>query len=220
MQTRILRFKQITTEPGGNRLPCRIAVVFIDRRVACHFRRRHPGDSMEQRPVFAKKMRVAAGNMLQICRPIHADRIRGPAQMTPATVRLTGRGVATVPVCLLVPQVKPAKRLDLGRDAARAHEAVPGLIAAPRAQSRFRVFPAIRTWRAGSCNARAGYFPAPSCATPRRRGPGAPSAARETPGGRAARLRRPGRPQTGETAPWICSGPSTLPSLSASTSPS
>ena len=42
----------------------------------------------------------------------------------------TGRGVATVPIFLLVPQVKLRKRLDLARDAERAHDAVPGLIVA------------------------------------------------------------------------------------------
>jgi hypothetical protein len=42
----------------------------------------------------------------------------------------TGRGVATVPIFLLVPQVKLPKRLDLARDAERAHDAVPGLIVA------------------------------------------------------------------------------------------
>jgi hypothetical protein len=42
----------------------------------------------------------------------------------------TGRGRATVPIFLLVPQVKLPKRLDLARDAARAHDAVPGLILA------------------------------------------------------------------------------------------
>jgi hypothetical protein len=42
----------------------------------------------------------------------------------------TGRGVATVPIFLLVPQVRLRKRLDLARDAARAHDAVPGLIVA------------------------------------------------------------------------------------------
>jgi hypothetical protein len=41
-----------------------------------------------------------------------------------------GRGVATVPIFLLVPQVKLRKRLDLARDAERAHEAVLGLIVA------------------------------------------------------------------------------------------
>jgi len=42
----------------------------------------------------------------------------------------TGRGVATVPIFLLVPQVRLPKRLDLARDAERAHDSVPGLIVA------------------------------------------------------------------------------------------
>lgn len=42
----------------------------------------------------------------------------------------TGRGKSTVPIFLLVPQVKLAKRLDLARDAERAQAAVPGLIVA------------------------------------------------------------------------------------------
>jgi len=40
----------------------------------------------------------------------------------------TGRGVATVPVFILVPQVKLAKRLDLGRSAARAQSKIPSAI--------------------------------------------------------------------------------------------
>ena len=40
----------------------------------------------------------------------------------------TGRGVTTVPIFLLVPQVKLQKRLDLARDADRASDAMPGLI--------------------------------------------------------------------------------------------
>ena len=42
----------------------------------------------------------------------------------------TGRGKATVPILLLVPQVKLAKRLDLARDADRALDSMPGLIVA------------------------------------------------------------------------------------------
>jgi hypothetical protein len=38
--------------------------------------------------------------------------------------------VATVPIFLLVPQVKLLKRLDLARDAERAVDGVPGLIVA------------------------------------------------------------------------------------------
>jgi len=40
----------------------------------------------------------------------------------------TGRGVTTVPIFLLVPQVKLPKRLDLARDAERAQKRIPGLI--------------------------------------------------------------------------------------------
>jgi hypothetical protein len=40
----------------------------------------------------------------------------------------TGRGAATVPIFLLLPQVKLPKRLDLARDAVRAQEALPRLI--------------------------------------------------------------------------------------------
>jgi len=42
----------------------------------------------------------------------------------------TGRGRTTVPIFLLVPQVKLSKRLDLDRDAERALDSVPGLIVA------------------------------------------------------------------------------------------
>ena len=42
----------------------------------------------------------------------------------------SGRGKATVPILLLVPQVKLAKRLDLARDADRALDSMPGLIVA------------------------------------------------------------------------------------------
>ena len=42
----------------------------------------------------------------------------------------TGRGVTTVPIFLLMPQVQLRKRLDLARDAARAQDALPGAIVA------------------------------------------------------------------------------------------
>ena len=48
----------------------------------------------------------------------------------------TGRGHATVPIFLLLPQVKLAKRLDLARDAERAQAAVPGLIVANWVEGR------------------------------------------------------------------------------------
>ena len=42
----------------------------------------------------------------------------------------TGRGLTTVPIFLLVPQVKLPKRLDLARDADREQQAIPGAIVA------------------------------------------------------------------------------------------
>ena len=49
----------------------------------------------------------------------------------------TERGQVTVPIFLLVPQVKLPKRLDLARDADRAHEAVPALIVANWVDMKF-----------------------------------------------------------------------------------
>ena len=49
----------------------------------------------------------------------------------------TGRGKVTAPIFLLVPQVKLPKRLDLARDAERAHDAVPGLIVANWGREKF-----------------------------------------------------------------------------------
>lgn len=58
-------------------------------------------------------------------------RRRGPSLLV-AEGRLNskGRGVATVPIFLLVPQVKLRKRLDLARDAGRVMDGVPGRIVA------------------------------------------------------------------------------------------
>ncbi|PWG16102.1 DUF6441 family protein [Salibaculum griseiflavum] len=50
----------------------------------------------------------------------------------------TGRGRATVPIFLLVPQVKLPKRLDLDRDAELAQAAVPGLIVANWVEPRVK----------------------------------------------------------------------------------
>jgi hypothetical protein len=74
----------------------------------------------------------------------------GPSLLVADSVRLntrgqaavsrskTGRGQVTVPIFLLVPQVKLPKRLDLARDAERAHEAVPGLVVANRVEGQLR----------------------------------------------------------------------------------
>lgn len=48
----------------------------------------------------------------------------------------TGRGVTTVPIFLLVSQVKLPKRLDLARDAKAAQDALPGAIVAQWIEGR------------------------------------------------------------------------------------
>ncbi|MDB6183275.1 DUF6441 family protein [Paracoccus fistulariae] len=48
----------------------------------------------------------------------------------------TGRRRATVPIFLLVPQIRLPRRLDLARDAERAADAVPGRIAAKWVEGR------------------------------------------------------------------------------------
>lgn len=48
----------------------------------------------------------------------------------------TGRGVTTVPIFLLVPQVQMRKRLDLARDARAAQDALPGSIVANWVEGR------------------------------------------------------------------------------------
>lgn len=53
---------------------------------------------------------------------------RGGPSLLVADGRLNNRGLTTVPVFLLVPQVKLRKRLDLARDAARVQAQVPGKI--------------------------------------------------------------------------------------------
>jgi hypothetical protein len=56
--------------------------------VAYHFRRRHPGDSTDQGAVIPETVRVPAGDVLHIYRPIDAGQIRGLPHVAPAMVRL------------------------------------------------------------------------------------------------------------------------------------
>ena len=57
---------------------------------------------------------------------------------TVASKSKTGRGVTTVPIFLMVPQVKLRKRLDLARDAERAVDGVTGLILAKWVKGQLR----------------------------------------------------------------------------------
>jgi hypothetical protein len=59
----------------------------------------------------------------------HSVRMNSRGQAAASRAK-NGRGQVTVPIFLLVPQVKLPKRLDLRRDAERAHELVPRLIVA------------------------------------------------------------------------------------------
>ncbi|RBI69908.1 hypothetical protein DQW77_15160 [Roseovarius sp. TE539] len=66
-----------------------------------------------------------------------ADRARINTRGTAVASRAkTGRNQVTAPIFLLVPQVKLSKRLDLDRDAERAHDSVPRLILAKWAEGR------------------------------------------------------------------------------------
>jgi lambda family phage portal protein len=56
--------------------------------VAYHFRRRHPGDSTDQRVAVPETVRVPAEEVLHIYRPIDAGQIRGLPHVAPAMVRL------------------------------------------------------------------------------------------------------------------------------------
>ena len=53
--------------------------------------------------------------------------VHPPAKWSELATRASG---ASVPIFLMVPQVKLPKRLDLVRDAERARETVPGLLVA------------------------------------------------------------------------------------------
>jgi hypothetical protein len=66
-----------------------------------------------------------------------ADQVRINGRGIAAASRArTGRGQVTVPIFLLVPQVKLPKRLDLAQDAARALDDIPRLIVANWLEAR------------------------------------------------------------------------------------
>ena len=93
LQSEMLPFEKTETALSGNRIRCGIEFDAIGRRVAYHFRRRHPGDSTDQGPVIPETVRVPAEDVLHIYRPIDAGQIRGLPHVAPAMVRLsTGPG--------------------------------------------------------------------------------------------------------------------------------
>ncbi|WP_428542683.1 phage portal protein [Profundibacter sp.] len=88
LQSEMLPFEKTETAPSGNRIRCGIEFDLIGRRVAYHFRRRHPGDSTDRSADFPETTRVPAEDVLHIYRPIDAGQIRGLPHVAPAMVRL------------------------------------------------------------------------------------------------------------------------------------
>jgi lambda family phage portal protein len=88
LQSEMLPFEKTGPSPSGNPIRCGIEFDAIGRRVAYHFRRRHPGDSTDQRVAIPETVRVPAEEVLHIYRPIDAGQIRGLPHVAPAMVRL------------------------------------------------------------------------------------------------------------------------------------
>jgi lambda family phage portal protein len=88
LQSEMLPFEKTETAPNGNRIRCGIEFDLIGRRVAYHFRRRHPGDSTDQRLAMPETVRVPAEDVLHIYRALDAGQIRGLPHVAPAMVRL------------------------------------------------------------------------------------------------------------------------------------
>lgn len=88
LQSEMLPFEKTETDPNGNPIRCGVEFDLIGRRVAYHFRRRHPGDSTDQRVAVPETVRVPAEEVLHIYRPIDAGQIRGLPHVAPAMVRL------------------------------------------------------------------------------------------------------------------------------------
>ena len=88
LQAEMLPFEMTKSTPSGNPIRCGIEFDLIGRRVAYHFRRRHPGDSTDRGPAIPETTRVPAEDVLHIYRPIDAGQIRGLPHVAPAMVRL------------------------------------------------------------------------------------------------------------------------------------
>jgi len=88
LQSEMLPFEKTETLSGNRRIRCGIEFDAIGRRLAYHFRRRHPGDSTDQGEALPETVRVSAEDVLHIYRPIDAGQIRGLPHVAPAMVRL------------------------------------------------------------------------------------------------------------------------------------
>ena len=88
LQSEMLPFEKTEDLGGGRRIRCGIEFDAIGRRLAYHFRRRHPGDSTDRGAPIPETVRVPASEVLHIYRPIDAGQIRGLPHVAPAMVRL------------------------------------------------------------------------------------------------------------------------------------
>jgi lambda family phage portal protein len=88
LQSEMLPFEKTELLPSGNRIRCGIEFDPIGRRVAYHFRRRHPGDSTDRGAATPETVRVPASDVQHVYRPIDAGQIRGLPHIAPAMVRL------------------------------------------------------------------------------------------------------------------------------------
>jgi len=88
LQSEMLPFEKTEVLSGNRRIRCGIEFDAIGRRLAYHFRRRHPGDSTDQGEMIPETVRVPAEDVLHIYRPIDAGQIRGLPHVAPAMVRL------------------------------------------------------------------------------------------------------------------------------------
>jgi hypothetical protein len=88
LQSEMLPFERMEDLGGGRRIRCGIEFDAIGRRLAYHFRRRHPGDSTDRGGpvmggVIPETVRVPASEVLHIYRPIDAGQIRGLPHVAP-----------------------------------------------------------------------------------------------------------------------------------------
>jgi lambda family phage portal protein len=88
LQAEMLPFEKTETAANGNAIRCGIEMDAIGRRVAYHFRRRHPGDSTDRGSPTPETVRVPAREVLHVYRPLDAGQLRGLPHVAPAMVRL------------------------------------------------------------------------------------------------------------------------------------
>jgi lambda family phage portal protein len=82
LQSEMLPFEKTGTAANGNPIRCGIEFDLIGRRVAYHFRRRHPGDSTDQGPVIPETVRVPAEDVLHATARCSSSRSPSAARPT------------------------------------------------------------------------------------------------------------------------------------------